>query len=224
MKRWRQEELRFRMRGGFRRGAGRKKQVGSRAKVPHRARPAHQKHQPVHVTLRASNRLTSLRKQIVFNTVRRAIAKTARSWFRIVHYSVQVDHVHLLVEANDRSSLSRGLMGTAIRLSRAVNAVLHRRGHVWSDRYHARALRTPREVRIGLVYVLMNWKKHLPSATDFDPRSSAWSFDGWKVPPSVGPPEALSTRLVERPATWLLRTGWKRHGLILSSEGPFGAL
>jgi putative transposase len=223
MKRWQQEELRFRTRRGSRRGAGRKKQLGSRAKVPHRARPAHQKHQPVHVTLRASNRLTSLRKQVVFKKVRRALAGTARSWFRVVHYSVQADHVHLLVEANDRSCLSRGLSGAAIRLARAVNSVLHRRGHVWTDRYHARALRTPREVRIGLVYVLMNWKKHLPSAIDFDPCSSAWAFDGWKMPPSVGPPEASSARLVERPVTWLLRTGWKRHGLIRSSEGPLGA-
>src|SRR5438045_9539043 len=100
--------------------------------------------------LRASNRLTSFPTQIVFEKLRRAIAKTARSWFRIVHYSVQADHVHLLVEANDQSSLSRGVMGVTIRLARAVNAALNRRGHVWADRYHARALRQTREVRIGL--------------------------------------------------------------------------
>ena len=91
-----------------------------------------------------------------------ARAQTARAWFRIVHFSVQADHVHLLVEADDQASLSRGLMGVAIRLARAVNRVVGRRGSVWADRYHARSLRTPREVRHGIVYVLMNWKKHSP--------------------------------------------------------------
>jgi REP element-mobilizing transposase RayT len=158
---------------------------------------------------------------MIFISIHRALAKTARSWFRIVHFSVQADHVHLLVEASDKIALSRGLMGATIRLARAVNRPLRRSGRVFSDRYHARPLRTPREVRHGLVYVIMNWKKHLRPTADFDPCSSAWSFTGWKVPPSMGPPEQLPLDPVtERPSTWLLRAGWKRHGLIDASERP----
>jgi REP element-mobilizing transposase RayT len=163
-----------------------------------------------------------LRKQVVFDHVRRAIGRTARSWFRIVHFSVQANHVHLLVEAHDKVSLSRGLMGAAIRLALAVNRAAGRRGSVWGDRYHARALRTPREVRNGIVYVLMNWKKHIPSAKGLDPRSSALSFTGWTAHPSSGPPQARD--LVEPPATWLLRTAWKRHGPVATSERPRGSL
>jgi REP element-mobilizing transposase RayT len=189
--------------------------------VPHRARPEHKKDHPVHVTLRAVRRIPSLRRQAVFLEIRKAFGRTARSWFRIVHFSVQSDHVHLLVEASDKLALSRGLMGATIRLARAVNRSLRRRGRVFGERYHARALRTPREVRHGLVYVIMNWKKHLDHATDFDPCSSAWSFTGWKVPPSVGPPEDLPVGTVtELPSTWLLRIGWKRHGLIDANERP----
>jgi REP element-mobilizing transposase RayT len=166
-------------------------------------------------------RLPSLRQQVVFLEIHKAFDKTARSWFRIVHFSVQTDHIHLLVEASDKISLSRGLMGATIRLARAVNRPLRRSGRVFADRYHARALRTPREVRHGLVYVIMNWKKHLDRATDFDPCSSAWFFTGWKIPPSVGPPEELPIDPVtQRPLTWLLRTGWKRHGLLDASERP----
>jgi REP element-mobilizing transposase RayT len=190
--------------------------------VAHRARPAHKKAHPVHVTLRAGRRLPSLRKQVVFEEMRRAIAQTARWWFRIVHYSVQADHVHLLVEADDKLTLSRGLRGVTIRLARAVNRVARRQGRVWGDRYHARALRTPREVRHGLVYVLMNWKKHVPSAKGFDGCSSAASFNGWIAHPSLAPPN-LNERL-EAPATWLLRTGWKRHGLISMTERPRGSM
>src|SRR5262245_2189813 len=104
---------------------------------------------------------------MVFDRVRRALGCTARSWFRIVHFSVQANHVHLIVEADDKVSLSRGLMGAATRLALAVNQAARRRGSVWQDRFHARALRTPREVRNGIVYVLMNWKKHVPGAKGF---------------------------------------------------------
>jgi REP element-mobilizing transposase RayT len=182
-------------------------------------RPEHKKTCPVHVTLRAARRLTSLRKQVVFLEVRRALCRTARAWFRVIHFSVQADHVHLLVEAHDKTSLTRGLMGAEIRIARAVNRVLGRRGPVWGDRYHARPLRTPREVRHGLVYVLMNWTKHVPVAAGFDPCSSARWFAGWKVPPER-PPDASP---VETPGTWLLRIGWTRHGLIAMHEGPNGS-
>jgi REP element-mobilizing transposase RayT len=221
MKPWRQQELRFRTLGGPRRGAGRKRLAGH-GRVAHRVRPEHKGAHPVHVTLRAGRRLPSLRKQLVFEKVRRALGQSARAWFRIVHFSVQANHVHLLVEADDKTSLSRGLMGVAIRLARAVNRVVGRRGSVWSDRYHARALRTPREVRHGIVYVLMNWKKHVPSAKGFDRCSSAATFDGWQAHPPLGPPDP--DERVEVPATWLLRIGWKRHGLVAANERPRASL
>jgi hypothetical protein len=109
-------------------------------------------------------------------------------------------------------------VGVAVRLARAVNRVIGRRGQVWSDRYHARALCTPREVRHGLVYVLTNWRKHVPGAHGLDPCSSASMFDGWKVPPASGPPAGISP---VRPAeSWLVRTGWRRHGHIGLGERP----
>src|SRR5215831_776865 len=187
MKRWRQQEFLFPTRGGRRRGAGRKAARVRRA-VVHAARPEHSKAHPVHVTLRASRRLPSLRREVVFLEIRRALGRTARAWFRLVHFSAQADHLHLLVEADDKSSLSRGLMGLAIRVARAVNRVLLRTGRVWDDRFHAHPLRSPREVRHAIVYVLMNAKKHLPGAPNFDPCSSAASFTEWSVPLSRGAP------------------------------------
>jgi REP element-mobilizing transposase RayT len=178
------------------------------------------------VTLRSCRRLPSFRKELAVREIRRALGRTARAWFRVVHFSVQQDHLHLLVEADDKSSLSRGLMGLAIRLARAVNRVFRRSGKVWDDRFHARALPSPREVRHALVYVIMNAKKHLPGAPRLDPCSSAASFTGWKLPPSQAPPserpfEDPANEPVTRPAeTWLLRTGWKKYGLIAPTEQP----
>src|SRR5438045_2210350 len=133
----------------------RRRKPFSRGGVPHRARQEHKAQHPVHVTLRAGRRLPSLREQVIFFEMRSALRRTARSWFRVVHFSVQANHVHLLVESDDKLSLSRGVMGVAIRMARAVNRVLERHGNVWSERYHSRALKTPRETRNGIVYVLV---------------------------------------------------------------------
>lgn len=202
--------------------------------MPHRARPRHEPRHPVHVTLRAG--LRALRAQSVFAEIRRALALGSRSTFRIVHFSVQTNHIHLIVEAHDKQTLSSGVRGLVIRAARGINRAVGRQGRVWADRYHARALGTPREVRNALVYVLLNRRKHsLPrpglALSELDPCSSAAWFDGWKTPPAElpsgthgavalarGQPPAHPA--VARARTWLARIGWRRHGLLRSNEAP----
>jgi len=173
-----QLELPVRTWGGRRRGAGRKPAPGRRA-VPHRRRRPHDRHCPAHVTLRASADVPSLRHGGLFSTIRNALAAASTHGFRVLHYSVQADHLHLLVEADEPTGFARGVQGLAIRVARAVNRALGRRGRVWGDRYHAHVLRTPREVRNALVYVLNNFRKHVRNARGLDPFSSARWFDGW---------------------------------------------
>src|SRR5262249_52013941 len=86
----------------------------------------------------------------------------------------------------------------------------------WMDRYRARALTTPREVRHSLVYILQNFRKHLAGVRGLDPRSSAPWFAGWRqritAPPGRPP--------VAAPRTWLACVGWRRHGLVGIDEVP----
>jgi REP element-mobilizing transposase RayT len=115
----------------------------------------------VHVTLRVKRGVDSLRGSAMFRVVRRALtAAKERFGCRLVHFSVQRDHLHLLVEANDRRALSRGLQGLSIRVARAVNRRLGRTGKLFGDRFHARALKTPREAHWAIRYVLLNARKH----------------------------------------------------------------
>ncbi len=210
-----QAEFAFRSWGGRRRGAGRPATAGRR-QVPHRRRAPHDRHVPVHVTLRAAAGIPSLRGARIFPAVRSGLAASSGACFRILQFSVQQDHVHLLVEAEDHPGLTRGCQGLAVRLAKAVNRIAGRHGAVWGDRYHARQLRTPREVRLGLVYVLHNWRKHIPGARGLDLRSSAPWFTGWRIPRqrAPGPPP------VRAPRTWLARVGWMRHGRLDLAEGP----
>jgi hypothetical protein len=132
--------------------------------------------------------------------------------FRLVHYSVQSNHLHLICEALDRRELVRGVQSLAIRLAKRLNRLWRCAGKLFADRYHDRILRTPREVRNALAYVLQNARKHgaLGESTRPDPCSSGRWFDGWENW-SV---DAGATTPVKRARSWLLGIGWLRHGKV----------
>jgi REP element-mobilizing transposase RayT len=162
--------------------------------------------------------LPSLRKQRTLKVVLRVLgAVRARVGLRIAHFSVQTNHLHLIVETRDEPALGRGMQGLGVRLARALNRAWGRRGSVLGDRYHARALKTPREVRAALVYVLANARKHGIGYGKLDPFASGRWFDGWR--------EAAATvgrwiAPVGAARTWLLAVGWRRYGRIGMLEAP----
>jgi REP element-mobilizing transposase RayT len=174
----------------------------------------------VHVTWRLVRSLPSLRLKalsaVVGRTMRAATQARGRSTFRIVHFSIQDNHLHLVVEAGSKRTLMRGLRALAIRLARRLNQALGRRGQVLAERYHARPVTTPREMRNLIVCVLHNHRHHRPSRYLVDEHSSARWFNGWATP--LSPPTTPSP--VSPPGTWLSRKGWRRHGLIRFDEQP----
>jgi len=211
------EQLSFRSRGGRRAGAGRKKR---RRRVPHRTRPTHRKSYPLHVTLRARHELPPFREQALFSVIREALRMASRSpavgdAFRVLHFSVQTNHLHLIVEAHDSSTRSRGMQGLAIRVAKKINKLLRNRGEVWRERYHAQTIRTPREMRNAIVYVLMNAKKHRRPLIGLDRFSSARWFDG-----ILGHTREEKNTPLASPRTWLAGVGWRRCGLVAPYETP----
>ncbi len=214
--------------GGRRAGAGRpKKAVGDRTFVPHHTRPAHKKRHPAHVTLRARKGLPSFRQERVHQMLRcvmqRQVERRYGSDFQVVHYSVQSNHLHLIVEATDKRAMRAGVSGLVIAFAKRLNTILARlTGKVWGDRYHARELETPREVRNALVYLLQNYKKHGftihgPVVDDY---SSAPRFAGWTMAVVTRPDATKDPWPPRKPRTWLLDEGWTRRGRLRPSEGP----
>jgi REP element-mobilizing transposase RayT len=210
--------------GGARKGAGRKR-VAAKARVRHRKRGTFDKAHPVHVTLRMRDDVPTLRSRSAWSVIVRVLrAARERYGVTVNQYAVLANHLHLIVEHDGGDSLSKGMRGLCTRLAAQLNALFRRTGPLLADRYHARALTTPLEVRRGLAYVLLNFRKHAYSAGRrlaagwFDHRSSAAKFDGWRGP--------LRTRFSAfdfgtAPArTWLLGHGWRRHGLLALEEVP----
>jgi REP element-mobilizing transposase RayT len=187
-------------------------------------RPKITRHDPLHVTLRLRAGLPTLRRHHMYRTLRAAFRRgRERFGFRLVHFSVQSNHVHLLCEADDRRALSRGMQGLATRIARGVNRAAGRRGRLFADRYHLHVLGTPRAVRNALLYVLRNGVRHgaSPAGPFFDLYSSAMFFDGWKEKVTI---RFIDDGVVVPARAWLLTTGWRqRHGPISFDESPSSA-
>ena len=180
------------------------------------------------MTLRLRPGLPSLRTRRFVRELRPSLrAACEREAFRVVHYSVQRNHLHLLVEAAGKEALGRGMMAISTRMVWAVRRAFGRTGAVLHGRYHLRILRTPREVRNALAYVLLNVRKHWKQRRGeappvrLDEASSGRWLEGWRRPPP-GPEPPGDLREVARPRTWLLISGWRRHGLIDPAEVPGG--
>ena len=214
-------------RGGARPGAGRPRV--RRSRVPHRSREAIPGDRPVLVTLRVADDVPALRRARFVRAFRETLRRGAeRTGFRVVHYSVQDNHAHFLVEADDKEKLANGMKSLGARFARCVNRVFGRRGRVLATRFHHVVKRTPTEVRNALAYVLLNARKHYRERRGrrppvaLDAASSGRWFDGWSTSPPAGGRYADADRVCEVAAarTWLLATGWQLTGLVDPAEVP----
>jgi len=170
------------------------------------------------VTIKRARGLRRLRTLLAAPVILECIAGAQAAGFRITHYSIQNTHVHLLVEAEDNEGYSRAMRGFVGALARGLNRVWERRGCVFPERFHDRALRSVRAVRNAIKYVLNNYLKHggevgysrggrrMP-----DPYSSGRYFDGWH---GFVAEEAPGSVVVK--GCWKSSVGWKRHYPLIS--------
>ena len=210
-------------RGGKRANAGRKKSDELRYDPSHAKRPDLFFKHPVHVMLRTLTSVPRLRQRDGYEAIRAALLHFVDgASFRVVHISIQRNHLHLIVEAAHKDALTRGMQRFAIRAARALNAGFEREGKVFAFRYKAKQIRDASYARNVIAYVLNNWRKHHPDRRDedmpFDRFSSAESCTGWTTgdpgkPPDFGLP-------VSQPSTELLTFDWQWYGLIDPYEVP----
>ncbi len=198
-----QQTLRFRTWGGARRGAGR---PVSRAALPHDAREQVRPYQPVHVALRVAAHVWNLRSERSYAVIHRAIEATRhRTDVRIVHFSIQGNHLHLIVEASGTRALGNAARALSIRLARGLNRMMGRSGPVFPDRYFAHVLRTPAEVRHALRYVIGNYASH--AARRGEPMRDGWvdPFSSATVKlPRTEQRALFAEPVTVAPVTWLL--------------------
>ncbi len=213
-----QQPLQFRTWGGARRGAGRPRTRGG---LPHEQRQELRPCQPVHVTLRMAEHVWNLRSERSYAVIHRALeAARRRMDVRIVHFTIEGNHLHLIAEASGTRALANAVRALSIRLARGLNRMMDRSGPVFADRYHARVLRTPAEVRNAVRYVVGNHASH-------QARRGRPMRKGWVDPFSsatVKVPRAAQGVLFAEPVTaaaetWLLRAA-VRGGAVTNGGAP----
>ena len=199
--------------GGRRKGAGRKRRDGQAGPgVPHLRRPPLDSRNPVHVTLKVRREVWNLRHGRSVRALGRVLLEvrdrrvSGAASLGVVHFAILSNHLHLIVEARNRIALSRGLQSLEIRMARALNHSMARKGRVFADRFHAHILKTPTEVGRARRYVLENAAIHDARAGLRPADSDAFTSDA--MPDCTSPPH-----------TWLLAAGWRRAR---ASDGPSG--
>jgi putative transposase len=191
-----QLSLELPFRGGKRRGAGRKPK-GPRPLVSHKARPQFSKPTPAHVTVRVREHVWNLRSKRAWQRIRDVLAASCgRLGLRLIQFSIQGNHIHLIVEASRHQDLSRGMQGLSVRIAKALNAMMNRKGAVFADHYFSRLLKTPTHLVNAIKYVLGNHTHHF-GQKGVDPYSS------------LALTAAERKTLLATPVSWLLRVGWR---------------
>ena len=176
----------------------------------------------------------------MFGRIHRALnAAKARFGCRIIHYSIQGNHIHLIIETQNERTLSRAMQGLGVRLAKGLNRVLKRRGQVLEERYFAKSLTSELQVHAALAYLFDNDRKHdaqrgrkLRPAGTLDPYATGVHFRDWREPSDPALLAALRSsraasevlrldageKSVVKPRTWLLREGWIAGGPLILAK------
>src|SRR5438874_804736 len=154
---YREQALPFKSHGGRREGAG-----GPKGDlVSHACRARFDKPAALIITLRVAAHVWNLRSSRSWAVLRRCFAASrGRFGVRLIHFAVLGNHLHLVVEADDSEALSRAMQGLLIRIAKALNRMMRRKGQVFADHYHSRLLRTPAELVNAIAYTLGNHENH----------------------------------------------------------------
>ncbi|MEQ1876765.1 MAG: transposase [Bdellovibrionia bacterium] len=210
--------------GGKRRGAGRPNRSG---RVHHMKRPAIDRRYPLHVTWRLRKDLPDLRDDRYLNAFREAATNAKGLGLRILHFSLESNHIHMMIEADSGAKFADGMRSLGCSLGKRVRRLTNETksrpttGSVFAGRYHVRVFKTPTETRNALEYVLLNHAKHRQFVEHVDVYSSGFYFRDWKkllgkrysniLKEQVEGSDRLRLHpTLSEPKSWLAQTGWTK--------------
>jgi REP element-mobilizing transposase RayT len=200
--------------GGKRTNAGRKNRTG---KVSHGKRKAIDLKKPMHITMKFDR--VYLRNRATLKAFKNAVKEAKGFCLYVVHYSIQNDHIHMIVEAKDNESMARGMKSLCGRFGKIIRSVIGGSGPVFKGRFHQEVITSPTQMKRALAYVLLNTAKHMKVFDHIDAFSSGWAFKEWRKLLGGGYTDIIHDELKQfardleelSPArSWLASKGWMR--------------
>jgi len=96
-----------------------------------------------------------IKNKLSLKALKKAIKNAQNNGLMIIHFALQSNHIHLIAQAADNETLSRGMRALAITFAKGL-----KRGKVQLERYHLHVLRTLQETKNAIQYVLFNQQTH----------------------------------------------------------------
>jgi REP element-mobilizing transposase RayT len=140
--------------------------------IRHIEREVIKKDTVLHLTLKIEKNKANLKNKSILKALQQSIKKARLLGLKVIQYTLEYDHVHLLVESSDKISLGKGMQSLGISFSKKINKIKKQNGKVFKTRYHFRKLSTPREIKNVLNYILGNGVKHKESSSIVSPFNS----------------------------------------------------
>ncbi len=200
--------------GGVRRNAGRKK---TSTCIPHSPRKPVSSKTPVHITVRLTPGIATLRSKKTFKIFARGVKNAKALGLRILHFAVLGNHFHVIAEADDQKTLASGMRSLNGTIAKAF--VTETTRQIFTARYHSEILNTPTQVKNALLYVLTNAAKHFRRSYAADEYSSLATFKGLQILCRFRPHldwtvssanELLNGVQLSQPRSWLASVGWRK--------------
>jgi REP element-mobilizing transposase RayT len=208
------KQLAFKTHGGRRKGAGRPNKTRT---VNHMTRARVDFRKPLHITMRLQEGVPNIRNKTLLKQFKKSANQAAKFELHVIHFSLLRNHLHMIVEAKDNEALALGMRSLAGRFGKQIRRHAGGKGRVFQGRYHLKTIKSARQMRRTLEYVLLNYAKHTKLPEHLDPFSSAYGFKHWKdlLGLRFNPVIAVQTRNpfetgLAPPRSWLAREGWRR--------------
>jgi REP element-mobilizing transposase RayT len=147
--------------------------------IRHTKREEIRRETPLHLTIKLIR--ADVQNKTVLKALRHAILRARLQGLRIIHYSLEHDHIHLYAESDDNKILARAMKALGGSLIKKINKYFKVKGRCYKTRYHLRILRSATEVKNVINYILKNGIKHKRTKSVIDPYNSALVLHDYRI-------------------------------------------
>lgn len=126
--------------------------------IRHTSREEIFKPSPLHLTVKLKR--ADIQNKVVLRILKHAIYRSRLQGLRVIHFSLEHNHVHLYAECESNFVLGKAMKAFGVTFVRRVNKLKKIKGQLYKYRYHLRVLKSARDAKNVINYILKNGIKH----------------------------------------------------------------
>jgi REP element-mobilizing transposase RayT len=140
--------------------------------IRHISREDIKKPTSLHLTIKVRENKADIKNKQILKALHHSIKRARMKRLKIVHYTLEYNHIHLLVEAEIKQLVHQGMQAFGISLAKKINTIKRLKGTVYKHRYHLRKINSPRDLKNVLHYIFNNGIHHKRTSNVLDSYNS----------------------------------------------------